>query len=79
MNLATESSRASVPFSSRKETICKGIPMCNSLGEETALINVSISKGGLKCQRVMLSDMPNGDTRVGWGGGGEEERGQGHL
>ena len=33
-----------------------------SLGEETALVDVSISKGGLKCQRVMLSDMPN------WGG-----------
>ena len=28
------------------------IPISNSLGEEAALINVSISKGGLKCQRV---------------------------
>ena len=26
------------------------------LGEETALVNVSISKGGLKCQRAMLSE-----------------------
>ena len=43
----------------------KRIPICNGLGEETALVNVSISKGSLKRQRVMLPDMPNG------GGGGE--------
>ena len=30
------------------------IPKC--LGEEPALVNVSISKDGLKCQRVVLSD-----------------------
>ena len=54
-------------FSSKKERICKWIQISNSLGEETALVNVSISKGGLKRQRVMLSDMPNWWT----GGGGK--------
>ena len=51
-------------FSSRKERIDKWIPISNSLGEETALVNVSISKGCLKCQRVMLSDMPNWGDKV---------------
>ena len=51
--------RGFCPFSSRKESICKWIPISNSLGEETALVNVSIIKGGLKCQRVVISDMPN--------------------
>ena len=37
---------------------------CNSLGEETALVNVSISKGGLKCQRVMMSDIPDWGDKV---------------
>ena len=36
----------------------------NSLGEEAALVNVSISKGGLKCQRVVISDMPNWEEKV---------------
>ena len=36
------------------------IPISNSLGAETALVNVNISKGDLKIQRLMLSDMPNG-------------------
>ena len=54
-------------FSSRRERICKWIPISSSLGEETALENVSISKEGLKCQRVMLSDMPNwGDMVICW-------------
>ena len=51
------SNRVFCTFSSRKESICKWFPISNSLGE-TALVNVSISKWGLKCQRVMLSDMP---------------------
>ena len=51
-------------FSSRKESIYKWIPISNSLGEETALINVSISKGRLKCQRVMISDMPYWGDKV---------------
>ena len=51
-------------FSSRKESICKWIPISNSLGEETALVNVSISKGGLKCQRVVISNMPNWGDKV---------------
>ena len=51
MNLATESSAPSAAESR--------IPIFNSLGEEAALVNVSISKGGLKCQRVVISDMPN--------------------
>ena len=60
MNLAT----VFCTFSSRKERICMWIPISNSLGEETALVNVSISKRGLKCQRVMLSDMPNWGYKV---------------
>ena len=51
-------------FSSRKERICKWIPISNSLGEETALVNVSISKGRLKCRRMMLSDMLNWGDKV---------------
>ena len=58
------SNRIFCSFSSRKEGICEWIPISNSLGEETALVNVSISKGGLKCQRVMISDMPNWGDKV---------------
>ena len=58
------SNRVFCSFSSRKESICELIPISNSLGEETALVNVSISKGGLKCQRVMISDMPNWEDKV---------------
>ena len=58
------SNRVFCAFSSRKDRICKWIPISNSLGEETALVNVSISKGGLKCQRVMVSDMPNWGDKV---------------
>ena len=58
------SNRVFCSFSSRKESICEWIPISNSLGEETALVNVSISKGGLKCQRVMISDMPNWGEKV---------------
>ena len=58
------SNRVFCSFSSRKESICKWVPISNSLGKEAALVNVSISKGGLKCQRVVISDMPN------WGGQG---------
>ena len=58
------SNRVFCAFSSRKERICKWIPISNSLGEETALVNVSISKGRLKCQRVMLSDMPKWGDKV---------------
>ena len=59
------SNRVFCTFSSRKEIICKWIPISNSLGEEITLVSVSISKGGLKHQRVMLSDMPK--LRVGVG------------
>ena len=58
------SNRVFCTFSSRKERIWKWIPISNSLGEETALVNVSISKGGLKCQRVMPSDKPNWGDKV---------------
>ena len=51
-------------FSSRKESICKWIPISNSLWEEAALVNVNISKGGMKCQRVVISDMPNCGDKV---------------
>ena len=54
------SNRVFCSLSSRKESICKWIPISNSLGKEAALVNVSISKGGLKCHRVVISDMPNG-------------------
>ena len=52
------SNRVFCTFSSRKERICKWIPISNNLWEETALVNVSTctSKGGLKCQRVMICD-----------------------
>ena len=58
------SNRVFCSFSSRKESICKWIPISNSLGKEAALVNVSISKGGLKCQRVVISDMPNRGDKV---------------
>ena len=58
------SNRVFCSFSSRKESICKWIPISNSLGKEAALVNVSISKGGLKCQRVVISDMPNWGDKV---------------
>ena len=58
------SNRVFCIFSSRKERIWKWIPISNRLGEETALVNVSISKGGLKCQRVMPSDMPKLGNKV---------------
>ena len=58
------SNRVFCSFSSRKERICKWIPISSSLGEEAALVNISISKGGLKCQRVVISDMPNWGDKV---------------
>ena len=58
------SNRVFCTFSSRKERICKSIPISNILGEESALVNVSISKGRLKCQRMMVSDMPNWEDKV---------------
>ena len=58
------SNRVFCYFSSRKESICKWIPITNSLGEEAALVNVSISEGGLKCQRVVISEMPNWGDKV---------------
>ena len=58
------SNRVFCSFRSRKESICKWIPISNSLGKEAALVNVSISKGGLKCQRVVISDMPNWGDKV---------------
>ena len=58
------SNRVFCSFSSRKESICKWIPISNSLGKEAALVNVSISKGGLKWQRVVISDMPNWWNKV---------------
>ena len=35
-----------------------------NLREETALVNVGISKAGLKCQRVVISDMTNWGDKV---------------
>ena len=60
------SNRVFCTFSTRKEINWKWVPISNSLGEETAqrLVNVSISKGGLKCQRVMPSDKPNRGDKV---------------
>ena len=58
------SNRVFCTVSCRIERICKRIPISNSLGEETALVNVSICKRGLKCQRVMLTDMPNWENKV---------------
>ena len=53
MNLATESSAP--PAAGRRVYVSE----LQSLGEETALVNVGINEWDLKCQRVMLSDMPN--------------------
>ena len=51
-------------FSSRNERICKRIRISNSMGE-TALLNISISKGGLIRQRMMVPDMPSwGDKAI---------------
>ena len=58
------SNRVFCSFSSRKGSICKQIPISNSLGEEAALVNVSIGKGGLKCLRVVISGMPNCGDKV---------------
>ena len=54
------------PSTHFRSFIAQSVRIVNSLWEETALVNVSIIKGDLKCQKMMLSDMPN---RVGWGRG----------
>ena len=61
MNLATESSAPSA--AERRESVSEFQSLI-VWGQESALVNVSISKGGLKCQRVMLSDMPNLGDKV---------------
>ena len=53
LNLATESSAPSA--AETRESVSE---FQSLLGEETDLVNVSISEGHLKFQRVMLSDMP---------------------
>ena len=42
----------------------KGTQTPNSFGKEVVLVNDSISKGALKCQQVMLPDMPNWVDKV---------------
>ena len=58
------SHRVLCTFSNRNERTYKWIPISNSLWEETALVNVNISKAALKGQKVMLSDMPNWGNKV---------------
>ena len=69
MTLGTESSAPSA--AERRESVGEFQSLI-VWGEETALVNVSISQGDLKCQRVMPSDMPKE------GGGGRRGGGQGH-
>ena len=61
MNIAKESSAHSE--ADRRESVSEFQSLI-VLGDETALVNVNISKGGLKCQRVMLSDMPNWEDKI---------------
>ena len=55
------SNRVFCSFSSRKASICKWIPISNSLGEEAALVNISISKRGLQlvlCRVAAVKRLP---------------------
>ena len=45
-------------FSGWDQRIGEGIPVPDSLGEETTFINICIGNGSLKCQRVLISTTP---------------------
>ena len=61
MNLATESS---APSAAERRVSVSEFQSLIVWGKEAALVNVSISKEGLKCQRVVISDMPNWGDKV---------------
>ena len=49
------------------ERIGEGIPIPDSLGEETTFINICIGSGSLKCHRVLISTTPSfGDKVTCW-------------
>ena len=48
----------------------KDIPISNGLKEEGSLENISSCSGDLKCQRVMISGVPNlGNKVICWNAG----------
>ena len=54
-------------FSGLDQRIGEGIPIPDSLGEETTFINSCISNGSLKCHRVLISTVPSfGDKVICW-------------
>ena len=54
-------------FSGWDQRIWEGIPIPDSLGEETTFINICIGSGSLKCHRVLISTMPSfGDKVICW-------------
>ena len=54
-------------FSGCNQKIGEGIPIPDSLGEETTFINICIGNGSLKCQRVLISSTPSfGDKVICW-------------
>ena len=54
-------------FSGWDQRIWEGIPIPDSLGEETTFINICIGNGSLKRQRVLISTTPSfGDKVICW-------------
>ena len=51
-------------FSGWDQRIGEGIPIPDSLGEETTFINIYIGNGSLKCQRVLISTTPSFGDKV---------------
>ena len=54
-------------FSGWDQRIGEGIPISDSLGEETTFINICIGNGSLKYHRVLISTTPSfGDKVICW-------------
>ena len=51
-------------FSGWDQRIGEGIPIPDSLGEETTFINICIGNGSLKCHRVLISTTPSFGDRA---------------
>ena len=51
-------------FSRWDQRTGEGIPIPDSLGEETTFINIFISNGSLKCLRVLISTTPSFAVKV---------------
>ena len=60
MNLATQSSASSADEIRESG---EGIPIPDSLGEETTFINICIGNGSLKCHRVLIPTTPSFDLQ----------------